>query len=159
MWLNVIYKGSQLKFSLIPPLLLGLHLWYTEVARLRVELELQLLVYSTATATPGLSHICDLCYCLQQQRLLNPLNWARDWPASSGTLCCVLNLLNYNRNSWALFYILDKIHSKQWFPGTYLNQQNFKMSFLYHPVHNLVIDSTCQRQNCSLNSFGVLLLI
>ena len=33
---------------------LGLHLWHTEVPRLGVELELLLLAYSTAIATPGI---------------------------------------------------------------------------------------------------------
>ena len=36
---------------------LGPHLWHMEVPRLGVELELQLLVYTTATATPNPSHI------------------------------------------------------------------------------------------------------
>ena len=31
-----------------------------EVPKLRVESELQLLAYTTATATPDLSHICNL---------------------------------------------------------------------------------------------------
>ena len=49
------------------------------VSRLRVgELELQLPAYTTATATPDLSHICDLHYSLWQCRILNPLNKARD---------------------------------------------------------------------------------
>ena len=34
--------------------------WHMEVPRLRVESELQLLAYTTATAMPDLSHICDL---------------------------------------------------------------------------------------------------
>ena len=32
-----------------------------EIPRLEVESELQLLAYATATATPDLNHICDLC--------------------------------------------------------------------------------------------------
>ena len=35
-----------------------------EVPRLRVEWELQLPAYATATAVPDLSHICDLRHCL-----------------------------------------------------------------------------------------------
>ena len=38
---------------------LGPHLWHTEVARLGVELRLQLPVYTTATATSDLSLICN----------------------------------------------------------------------------------------------------
>ena len=39
---------------------LGPHLWYMEVPRLGAELELQLLAYTTATAAPDLSYICNL---------------------------------------------------------------------------------------------------
>jgi len=39
---------------------LGLHLWPIEVPRLGVKLEQQLLAYTTATATPHLSHVCNL---------------------------------------------------------------------------------------------------
>ena len=49
-----------------------------EVPRLMVELELQLPAYTTATATPNLSHICDLGCSLQQCQILNPLSKARD---------------------------------------------------------------------------------
>ena len=47
-----------------------------EVPRLGVELELQLLAYTRATATPDLSHICDLHHSSCQ--ILNPLSEARD---------------------------------------------------------------------------------
>ena len=40
---------------------LGLHLWHMEVSRLRAELELQVPAYTTATAMPGASCICNLC--------------------------------------------------------------------------------------------------
>ena len=49
-----------------------------EVSRIWVELELQLLAYTTATAMQDLSYICDLCHGLQQCRILNPLSKARD---------------------------------------------------------------------------------
>ena len=49
-----------------------------EVPRLGVELELQTLAYTTATATPYLSHICDLHHSSRQRRSLNPLTEARD---------------------------------------------------------------------------------
>lgn len=57
---------------------LGLHLQHTEVPWLGVESELQLLVYTTATATPDLSHISDLRRSLWQCQVLNPLKEARD---------------------------------------------------------------------------------
>ena len=43
---------------------LGLHLRHMEVLRLGVESEMQGLAYITATATPGLSCICNPCSIL-----------------------------------------------------------------------------------------------
>ena len=57
---------------------MGLHLQHMEVPRLEVESELQLPAYATATATWDPSHICDLCHSLQQRRILNSPNEARD---------------------------------------------------------------------------------
>ena len=49
-----------------------------EVPRLGVELELQLLAYTTTTATQDPSRICDLYYSSQQYQILNPLSETRD---------------------------------------------------------------------------------
>ena len=49
-----------------------------EVPRLRVELELQLPAYTTATATPDPSRVCELHHSSQQRQILNPLSEARD---------------------------------------------------------------------------------
>ena len=43
-----------------------------------VELELQLLAYTTATAIPDLSRIYDLHHSSGQHQILNPLSKARD---------------------------------------------------------------------------------
>ena len=51
---------------------------YGEVPRLGVLLELQLLAYTTATATPDPSLVCDSYHSSQQHWILNPLNEARD---------------------------------------------------------------------------------
>ena len=58
----------------------GQLLWHMEVPRLGVESELLLPAYTTATATPDPSHICDpyLHYSSQQCQILNPLSKARD---------------------------------------------------------------------------------
>ena len=48
-----------------------------EVPRLEVELELQLLAYTTATAMWDLSHVCDLYHSSRQHQILNPLSEAR----------------------------------------------------------------------------------
>ena len=53
-------------------------LWHMKVPRLRVELGLQLLAYTTATAIPDLIHMCNLSYSSGQCGILNPLSGARD---------------------------------------------------------------------------------
>ena len=58
---------------------LGPHPWHMEVPRLGVELELQLLAYTTATATPDLSRVCNLHHSSRPCQILNPLSEARDW--------------------------------------------------------------------------------
>ena len=57
---------------------LGPHLGHMEVPRLVVQLELQLLAYTTATGTSDLSLVCDLHHSSQQYQILNPLSEARD---------------------------------------------------------------------------------
>ena len=49
-----------------------------EVPRLGAEEELQLLAYTTATATGDPKCICDLHHSSQQHQILNPLTGARD---------------------------------------------------------------------------------
>ena len=51
---------------------------HMEVPRLEVELELQLLTYTIATAMWGLSCIGNLDHSSWQRRILNPLSEARD---------------------------------------------------------------------------------
>ena len=48
------------------------------VPRLGVELELQLLVYTIATAMWYLSRVCNLHHSSQQCQILNPLRDVRD---------------------------------------------------------------------------------
>ena len=57
---------------------LGLYLWHMEIPRLGVELELQLLAYTTAMAMPDPSHVCDLHHSSWQHQILNPLSEAGD---------------------------------------------------------------------------------
>ena len=54
--------------------------------------------YTTATATPNLSHVCKLRCSLWQRWVLNPLR-PKTEPTSSQALCHVLNLLSHNGNS------------------------------------------------------------
>ena len=57
---------------------LGPHPWHMGVPRLGVKSELQLLVYTTATATPDPSLVCDLHHSSQHHQILDPLSKARD---------------------------------------------------------------------------------
>ena len=59
-------------------LFLGPHRRHMEVPRLRIELELQLPPYATATAMPDLSRVCNLHHSSRQCQTLNPQNEARD---------------------------------------------------------------------------------
>ena len=54
-----------------------MYLWHKEVARLGVELKLQPLAFTRATATRDLSHICNLHYSSWQHWIFNPLGEAR----------------------------------------------------------------------------------
>ena len=65
-------------FYLFIYLFFGPHLQYMEVPRLGVELELLLLAYTTATATPDPSRVCNLHHRSWQHWILNPLSEARD---------------------------------------------------------------------------------
>ena len=57
---------------------LGPHPRPMEVPRLGVESELELLAYTTATATQDPSHVCNLHHSSRHRRILNPLSKARD---------------------------------------------------------------------------------
>ena len=57
---------------------LGPHLQHMEVPRLGAESQLEPPTYATATATPGLSHVCDLHHSSRQHCVLNSLTKARD---------------------------------------------------------------------------------
>ena len=58
------------------PSFLRLNLQHIEVPRLGTESEQQLPAYSTATAAPHMSHVCDPHCSLWQRRILNPLSKA-----------------------------------------------------------------------------------
>ena len=71
-------RWDQFCFVYFILVFLGLHLWHVEVPGLRVEAELQLLAYATATATPDPSCVFDLHHGSWQCWILNPLSEARD---------------------------------------------------------------------------------
>ena len=81
----------------------GWHLQRMEAARLGVELELLLPAYTTATAMPDPSCVCNLHHGSQQHWILNPMRGARDrtpvlmdtsrvryYRATTGTPGCML---------------------------------------------------------------------
>ena len=77
----------------------GLHPWHMEVPRLGVQLELQLLAYTTATAMPALSRICNSHHSLWQHRILNPLRGTRGRTSILVDTSRILNRLSHNRSS------------------------------------------------------------
>ena len=85
------------------------HPRHMEVPRPGVKSELQFLAYTTAAATPDLSHICDLCSsCDNAASLTNGVGPGIK-PASSWRLCWVLNLLSPSRNSVIDFLTLKHL--------------------------------------------------
>ena len=70
-----------------------------EVPRLGIESELQLLAYTTATAMPGPSCICNLHHRSRQHWILNLLREARDRTCILIDIGQVLHPLSHNRHS------------------------------------------------------------
>ena len=81
-----------------------LHLWHTEVPRLGVEPELRL--WSTSQPWQHWIQATSATYAAACGITGSLTHWARPGikPASSLTLCRVLNLLSHNRNSWSFFF-------------------------------------------------------
>ena len=112
---------------------LGLHLRHMEDPKLGAELELLLLVYTTATATWDLSHICNLYHSSQQHWILNLLSKARDRTCILMDTCQVHHLVSHHGNSQNRFnggknsqssiqarlYFCDEL----WEPGLVLQYQ------------------------------------
>ena len=82
---------------------LGPLLRHMKVPRLGVEVELQLLAYTTATATWGQSHVCDLHHSSQQCQILSLLSEARDRTLILMDSSWVHNPVSHNRNSLLFF--------------------------------------------------------
>ena len=75
-----LYPVSQtlISFSFFFFIFLLSHPWHMEVPGLGVKSELQLPAYTTATAPPDLSSVCNLLHSSQQWLILNPLSKASD---------------------------------------------------------------------------------
>ena len=73
-----VYLSYSFSTRIFLCVILGPHPWHMEVPRLRVESELQLPAYTTATAMQDASRVCNLHHSSWQCRVLNPLSNARD---------------------------------------------------------------------------------
>jgi len=107
--LDVHYSQSPLCifFLLLLFGFLGQHLQHMEVRRLRAESELQLLIYTTATATPDPSHVCNLHHSSWQCQILNPLSKARDqiWVFTDTSRVSYHWATTGNRTLYLVYYI------------------------------------------------------
>ena len=74
----LILLAVSLSLSFFFPCFLGPQPRHMEVPSLGVKLELQLLAYATAVATPDPSCICHLHHSSGQHQILNPLGEVRD---------------------------------------------------------------------------------
>ena len=81
-----------------------LHLQHMEVLRLGVESELQLLAYTTATAMPDPSRVCNLHHSSWQRQILNPLSEARDQTHIFMDTSLILNLHHSGNSLFQYFY-------------------------------------------------------
>ena len=71
--------SEKLRIHKVPPLFFqGLHPRHMEVPKLGVQSELQLLAYTTATATSDMSRVCHPHHSSQQHQILSPLSKARN---------------------------------------------------------------------------------
>jgi len=75
-----------------------------EVPRLGVEVELQLLAYTTTTTMPDLSHICSLHTAHGNARSLTHCMGARDQTYILMDTSEILNQLGYDMNSFFFFF-------------------------------------------------------
>ena len=88
-----------------------------ELPRLGVELELQLLAYTTAIAMWDLSHIFDLCCSLWQCWILNPLSEVRDQTRILMDTSQILNPLSHSGNSplcILVYFFVSLVGSYSW---------------------------------------------
>ena len=101
---------------------LGQHLWHREVPRLSVKSELWLPAYTTATATPDLSCICNLYHSLWQHHIFNLLSEARDW-----TCICTDTVVGsqHNEPQWEILLLLFSAFSPVYISWNTLPWQTF----------------------------------
>ena len=84
-----------------------------EVPRLRVESELQLPTYTTATAVQDPSHICDLYHASWQCWMLSLMSNATDPAHTLRDTGRVLNPLSHNGNSQVYDYLYNQRNKRE----------------------------------------------
>jgi len=119
--------------------LLGLYLQHMEVPRLGVQSELQLPAYTTATATPEQSPVCDLDHSSRQLQILKPMSEIRaqtqDLMDTIQVRCCwtstgtpkmghswyetVFNMLRWKKHDVNQFALLACLHFWVYLWGLY----------------------------------------
>ena len=110
--LSEAWRGNEMqglwtkykRFGLLIIVLLFIFLFravpaHMEIPRRGVESELQLMAYTTATATPDPSCLCDLRRSSWQRRILYPLSKARDPTGILTDTSWIHSSLSHNRNS------------------------------------------------------------
>ena len=83
-------------------------------SRAGAESELQPPAFMTAMTTLDPSYICELHFSSWQRRILNPLDKARVEPASSQTLCQVLNPLSHDRTPRGEYSLMTILRDLRW---------------------------------------------
>ena len=101
------YEFIFILFCFIIFSFLGPYLHHMEVPRLRVELELQLPAYTTATVMLDPSCVCDLRYTFLRCQIFNLLSKARDQTGILPDTRRVLNPMSHNGNSMSFFLLLE----------------------------------------------------
>ena len=99
--IQIRYFGILIIWFVFVFVFLGPNPQHTELPRLGIESELQLLAYTTSTAMQASGCICGLLHCsLRQCQILNPLSEASDPPLVLMEPSCCSLPLSHNGNSW-----------------------------------------------------------
>ena len=108
-------SSSLSHFLLLLLFFLWMYLWHIDVPRPGVKLELHLLAYTTAIATPDPSCLCDLSHSSWQHQSLNPLSEARARTLIHMDTNQFHNPLSHNGNSLTFLIFIDHFHKCRFF--------------------------------------------